>query len=93
MAGDSLLWRNSSECEDLIDMNQGFGSSGFNALPAGRRGSEGYSSDLNFEAYFWTSTTNEYERIWIRGLCYCCQAVYRSDYRKGHGFSVRCVKD
>ncbi len=68
--------------------------SGFNALPAGRRNSEG-GNFMSFGkyAYFWTS--NQVDAGTSKGwaLLYSNNHLVDGDYYKDHGMSVRCIFD
>ncbi|NTW56563.1 MAG: hypothetical protein HGB20_05915 [Chlorobiaceae bacterium] len=68
-------------------------SSGFSALPAGYRSSNGTFSQLGTNAGFWTSTGENSFSAWYRNLFNSYSAVYRTSSSKTQGFSVRCVKD
>lgn len=64
---------------------------GFNALPAGNRGSVSFN-DLGSNAYCWTaseySSTNAYYRYFSTGA-----SMGSGNYNKSLGYSVRLVKD
>jgi len=67
--------------------------SGFTALPGGLRSYDGTFYSMGYLAYFWSSTEGSSNYAWSRYLsCYSSQ-VYRYDYSKPYGFSVRCVRD
>ena len=69
-------------------------SSGFTALPGGRRDYNGSFSPLASYAYFWSSTENSSINAWGRMLNYSSEWVNRDhNYDKPNGFSARCVKD
>ena len=68
-------------------------SSGFSALPAGYRSSNGTFSQLGTSAGFWTSTGENSFSAWYRNMFNSYSAVYRTSSSKTQGFSVRCVKD
>jgi uncharacterized protein (TIGR02145 family) len=71
-------------------------SSGFSALPAGVRYTDGYFNSLFSYVYFWSATENGSGDAWYRHLYYYHSGVYRydnDDYGKGYGFSVRCLRD
>jgi len=63
-------------------------SSGFTALPGGRRNDNGDFEDLTSYAYFWSSP---YAWYWILG--YHFENVLGSNYYNTYGFSARCVHD
>ena len=68
-------------------------SSGFNALPAGYRYSDGYLYDLGNVSIYWTSSPSISTLSWGRGLRFDTENAIRSDFGKAGGFSVRCLKD
>ena len=73
--------------------DNGTNESGFSAMPAGYRYIYGYFYDFDNNAYWWTSTeTGKYD-AWYRGIFMSGTAVSKLKYDKGHGFSVRCIKD
>jgi len=68
-------------------------SSGFKALPAGYRYGDGSFSNIGYSNSFWSSTMSNTLGAWYRSMYYSIGDVSRSDYSKGSGFSVRCLKD
>jgi len=70
----------------------GSNTSGFTALGAGKRESNGSFSLLTSSAYFWTSTESGPDG-WLRELTYDYAFIKRTLSAKEPGFSVRCVKD
>jgi uncharacterized protein (TIGR02145 family) len=71
----------------------GDNSSGFAAFPGGYRNTGGDYSGLDFNGYWWTATENNAADAWRRGLYYSSDGVFRYNYNKSYGFSVRCVRD
>ncbi len=67
--------------------------SGFSALPGGRRNTNGSFYYMGFVAYFWSSTEEGSDYVWLRYLIYGSSRVYRYNTSKHYGFSVRCVRD
>ncbi len=68
--------------------------SGFSALPGGYRSSyDGTFFDVGYYAFFWSSTEGSSSYAWSRYLSYDYSGIYRSNYYKQDGFSVRCVRD
>ena len=68
--------------------------SGFTTLPAGTR----YVWDHNFYnlktwATFWASASATTSSAYVRNLYNNYEGVYRTDYQKANGFSIRCIKD
>ncbi len=72
----------------------GTNSSGFSALPGGRRDDDlgGYFSNLGEHGFWWSSTTYG-NGAWYRDLSADSELVNRSPYFSRYGFSVRCVRD
>lgn len=69
-------------------------SSGFTGLPGGNRsGFDGGFNVLAFFGHFWSSLQNCEGDAWSRGLCSNNADVYRYNYGKTYGFSIRCLKD
>lgn len=80
-------------------------SSGFTALPGGKRDYTGWFGDIGYSAYFWTNTKlgapgiNEDSRAYRFELRndddFGSSTTYRNwfDEKLSFGYSVRCVKD
>ncbi|MBN2279349.1 MAG: hypothetical protein JXQ65_02090 [Candidatus Marinimicrobia bacterium] len=71
----------------------GIDTYGFAGLPAGYRDYSGPFYDIGYYALFWSASESPADYAWSRHLRYNYSAVYRLDYYKGYGFSVRCVRD
>lgn len=72
----------------------GTNESGFSALPGGARGSSFRS--LLHDAIFWTSSVSSTGNeccLQGRVLVYDADWIHRSNYGKGAGYSIRCIKD
>ncbi len=67
-------------------------SSGFTALPGGRSGSGSFTNVGNV-GYWWSATESGASNAWFRTLYLTEASVYRADFSKLYGFSVRCVQD
>lgn len=68
--------------------------SGFSGLPGGGRCYyDGSFGGLGYYADFWSATEGSAYDAWHRGLYYGSSYVYRYDYDKPYGFSVRLVRD
>ncbi len=67
-------------------------SSGFTALPGGRRDTNGTFGDIGSYGNWW-STTEDGSNAWRRRLDYNSATVYRDTPNKGTGRTVRCVRD
>ena len=88
LAGNAALWTPSG-----LTSNAAFGSSGFDALPAGQRLLNGSFNSQAFTEYFWTSTDNG-GNPWYRYIFYSVPTIDRRASNSGLiGWSVRCVKD
>ncbi|MBN2275633.1 MAG: caspase family protein [Bacteroidales bacterium] len=68
-------------------------STGFTALPAGRRHPEGYFHYLGNHCYFWTSSKAPHKDAWFFRLTYNSSVLYRGNETREIGFCIRCIKD
>ena len=68
-------------------------SSGFTALPAGSRITDGSFLTIGSHTYFWSSSASSSSLAWLRYLNTSYSTVYRGDIGKAYGFSVRCLRD
>lgn len=66
--------------------------SGFTALPAGIRSTNGSFSLLSTNTYFWSSTAN-LASAWDRELSHKYGNVDRNSREQTSGYSIRCIKD
>lgn len=101
-AAYAAVWRGTDEGGKLKDTgtahwdqpNTGAtNATGFSALAGGYRVTDGSFTKLRRDATFWTSSENNSDSAWFRDLSYSLSQIYRDDYNKRHGFSVRCVRD
>ena len=68
--------------------------SGFSGFPGGYRyGLNGYFYILGYHGLFWSSSQYNTNYAWRRYLNYYYANVYRYNYYKEDGFSVRCLRD
>jgi uncharacterized protein (TIGR02145 family) len=65
----------------------------FNNLFAGYRYTGGSFYDIGSDASFWSSSASSSSDAWLRDLPTSYSTVYRSNYNKAYGFSVRCLRD
>jgi uncharacterized protein (TIGR02145 family) len=79
------LWWNPNEGAD--------NSSGFTALPGGARVESGGFGDQLLSALFWCSDYKDASNAWFHMLSYAHTEIYRSDFDKIRGYSVRCILD
>jgi len=87
LAGNAALWE-----DGILENDPDFGSSGFTALPAGYRDTNGSPSDLTTETNLWTST-HFGSNAWYRALRYNSSKVERENITNDYYYSVRCIKD
>ncbi|OYT15060.1 MAG: hypothetical protein B7C24_15050 [Bacteroidetes bacterium 4572_77] len=71
----------------------GTNSSGFSALPWSARYSDGEFGSLGISGYWWSSTEGSDSVSWSRRLSNSNDQVFRWDYPKTYGYSVRCLKN
>ena len=64
-----------------------------NALLAGSRNVTGGFLDSGSNAYVWSSSQYSSTYAWSRGLSSGYSTISRHTYKKGNGFSLRCLKD
>ena len=89
LAGRADLWANGN-----LENDPEFDTSGFSFLPGGYRGdSDGYFDNLGNSGYFWSATEGNTDYAWSRDLACNGTEVYRANYNKLHGYSVRCLRD
>ncbi len=86
---------NSSTNVGAVGNNQSINNStGFTALPGGRRRSaNGAFNNVGLSGFWWSSTERSSSRAWYRYLYYDYASVLRYYYNKSYGFSVRCLRD
>jgi len=69
-------------------------TSGFTALPGGRREyTDGSFINTGFNGFWWTSSAYNPDYSWYRQINYDGAIVNAANFHKQYGFSVRCVKD
>ena len=96
---DAVRFRSSGEVGKKLKATSGWYQEGngsnvarFNAIPAGYRARGGEYKYQGSYAPFWTATENG-TLANFRGMYYFNDAVYRADWYKTAGFSVRCIKN
>ena len=87
LAGKTSLWNNGA-LKDHPD----FGTSGFEGLPGGFRGTNGSFNFLGTSADFWSSSPSG-GNAWRRDLDSSSVGVNRSASGQANGLSVRCLRD
>ena len=75
------------------DNGNGTDDYGWNGLPGGWQIFNGYFGYVGSTGYWWSSSESSTSHAWGRYLLGFSANVYRSDYPKTYGFSVRCLRD
>ena len=88
LAGNDDLWT-SGNLRNSADFN----TTGFMALPAGLRYSNGSFYNLGSYAFFWSSSEYYGGHSWLRLLLYDYTEVDRDSSGQVYGLSVRCLKN
>jgi len=89
LAGNASLWSNGN-----LEQNPSFGSTGFNALPSGRRSSSnGYSDYEGIIGFWWTSSLDYGATVWTRSIRHSFAGNLRNESGKSYGVSVRCLRN
>ena len=71
----------------------GIDAYGWNGLPGGYRGSDGFFFNIGYDGYWWSSSQANASWAWYRILLFNNDYVTRSDGREKNGYSVRCLRD
>ena len=66
---------------------------GFSGLPGGVRHHDGSFNYIGIGGGWWSATEYDSYFTWIRNLFYDYEDFIRYDDYKGHGFSLRCIRD
>ena len=89
-----------STAGNMLKSTNGWYSSGngtdaysFSALPAGIRHVNGDYSNEGYDAYFWSSSENDFSNAYSMYFSYLNVTALPGSYNKILGYSVRCVKD
>jgi uncharacterized protein (TIGR02145 family) len=67
--------------------------SGFTGLPGGYRYGNGTFHYIGSDGYWWSSTEYSSTTAWYQTMYYSLSYIFRYNYHKEYGFSVRCVRD
>jgi uncharacterized protein (TIGR02145 family) len=71
----------------------GDNSSGFSGIPGGYRYGHGVFVNIGKVGYWWSSTESDQNTAWARSLQNYNQSIFRGNYEKVMGLSVRCLKN
>jgi uncharacterized protein (TIGR02145 family) len=98
---DGTDWRGTDQGTQLKSTTRwgnngnGTNSSGFNAVGCGSR--DNVTSDpfhyVTFWGHWWTTTQTDATSAWAHSVSSNFSGIYRYNWSKGYGFSVRCIKD
>jgi uncharacterized protein (TIGR02145 family) len=83
----SILWNTATPPSPGTD------NFGFTARPGGYRGDDGSFNSIRDRAIFWSASVSSDFNAWYRLLNIYYSGVYRSNFNKSFGASVRCLKD
>lgn len=75
------------------EIGKGNNESGLSVLPGGTRTTAGLFRNIDYNAYFWSSTEYDEETAWTYWLRWISSPVNRYSAPKANGNSIRCVKD
>ena len=75
------------------DNGNGSNISGFAALPGGYRFKNGVFNAIGYFGSWWSSSESYTYSAWFQSLRYDDDGIYRNNYGKQDGFSVRCLKN
>jgi uncharacterized protein (TIGR02145 family) len=97
LGGESVAGKKMKSTEFWADNDgesgNGNNESGFSSLPGGLRFGTGAFSNIGNYGYWWSSTEDDTNDAWYRGLNYDDGNVDRHSPGKVAGFSVRCLRD
>lgn len=93
LGGDDYCGIEMKSASGWTGKGNGNNKSGFTGLPAGNRSKEGEFGHLGDVAYWWTSLTRDKDFAWYRVMDVSPYYVYRTNYWKACGLSVRCLKE
>lgn len=93
LGGEDAAGTKMKSSSGWIKNGNGTNESGFEGLPGGSRDMQGEFSYVEQIGYWWTSTAPDNNLAWYRAIDQSPHYVYRTNYRKQNGLSVRCIKD
>lgn len=95
---NNKTWRGTDQGGQLKNTSgwgtgNGLNTTGFSALPGGFRMDNTSYIFAGDDGYWWTSTAENEEMAWIRGMSTAFQQVYRDIFSQESGLAVRCIKN
>lgn len=92
VAGGKMKTTGTTRWASAVNVNS-TNSSGFAALPGGRRFDNAASEYLGSRGYWWSATQASATHAWNLNIFFDSDATSFNDFRKWYGFSVRCIKN
>ncbi len=93
LGGEDAAGTRMKSSSGWTDDGNGTNDSGFSGLPAGCRDLNGKFGYIEKIGYWWTSTEKDSALAWYRCIDRSPYYVYRTNYYKQNGLSVRCIRD
>lgn len=93
LGGNEILGSKIKSSLGWLSDGNGNNSSGFSALPASYRNTNGTFAPLGYDVIFWSSSEYSSYSSWGWYLDCFDSDTHRPDYHKNSGFSVRLVRD
>ena len=93
VGGQSIAGTKLKSTSGWNSSGNGLDAFSFSALPAGGRYNNGYSDNVGYAAYFWSSTEFNSDDAYVMSLYYDGDGANLGNGDKYNGFSVRCLKD
>jgi uncharacterized protein (TIGR02145 family) len=93
LGGEDAAGTKMKSSNGWTDDGNGTNESGFTGLPAGCRDLNGRFGYIDKIGYWWSSTEYDPTLAWYRCIDKSPYYVYRTNYYKQNGLSVRCIRD
>ena len=93
LGGEDAAGTKMKSSNGWTDDGNGTNESGFTGLPGGCRDLNGKFSGIGVIGFWWSSVEYNKELAWYRCIDISPYYVYRTNYYKQNGLSVRCIKD
>lgn len=93
LGGESVAGTKMKSTKGWNENGNGTNASGFAALPGGYRFKNGVFNAIGYFGSWWSSAESYTYSAWFRSIRYDDGGIYRNNYGKQDGFSVRCIRD
>jgi uncharacterized protein (TIGR02145 family) len=93
LGGEDAAGTKMKSSNGWTDDGNGTNESGFTGLPGGCRDLNGRFGYIHKIGYWWSSTEYDNKLAWYRCIDKSPYYVYRTNYYKQNGLSVRCIRD